>query len=138
MADDDVTVVLDGEGAIVTTGSGALLALELTTIENSGLISSPDEDSNPPAFGIPLLGTSTPQVLEISRGSSKKRSPESVCYTEPLHSRGQGSSVSVGNNGRKTGRGCSSAYRRKCERSMSANRSREIASNRAMTRCPCP
>ncbi len=41
MADDDVTVVLDGEGAIVTTGSGALLAP----------ISSPAASGGDPARG---------------------------------------------------------------------------------------
>ena len=84
MADDDVTVVLDGEGAIVTTGSGALLALELTTIENSGLISSPDEDSNPPAFGIPLLGTTAFQSVENTGGSSSRRSSQRVFYGSML------------------------------------------------------
>ncbi|VWX49026.1 hypothetical protein NOVOSPHI9U_20200 [Novosphingobium sp. 9U] len=36
----------------------------------------------------PLLGTSTSQVLEISGGSSKKRSPESICYPKLLPENG--------------------------------------------------
>ena len=46
----------------------------------------------------PLLGTSTSQVLEISRGSSKKRSPESICYPKLLRENGPSS----GRKSRKT------------------------------------
>jgi hypothetical protein len=100
MADDAVTVGSDGQGSLRTIGDKAqygladdrekpsqgtdgassLLGLEPATTENAGLISPMDENSNPQALGNPLLGTSTSQVLEISRGSSKN-GPQRACAT---------------------------------------------------------
>jgi len=78
MADDDVTVVLDSEGTIGTTGSMPLLALELTTIEKAGLISEIDEDSNLQALGNPLLGT----ICSPDQRSGASTNPQkSVVYT---------------------------------------------------------
>jgi len=81
----------DGRGR---DGSSVLLGLEPQTSlspENAGqnLSHFADLDSQP--CYAPLLGTSTSQVLEISRGSSKKRSPESICYPKLLRENGPSS-----------------------------------------------
>mgnify|MGYP001039952170 CR=1 FL=1 len=89
------------EGAGDDEGIGPLLGLELTSIENTGQKPAISEDSNRTHRRAPLLGTSTSQVLEIPRGSSKKRSPESICYPKLLRENGPSS----GRISRKTMRG---------------------------------
>jgi hypothetical protein len=82
-------------------GSGVLLGLEPQTslsLENAGQNLSHLADLDGQPCHAPLLGTSTSQVLEISRGSSKKRSPESICYTKLLRENGPSS----GRKSRKT------------------------------------
>lgn len=78
MADDEVTAG--------TIGSGALLALELTTIEKAGLISEIDEDSNHSPSLSPLLGTTAFQSVENTGGSSSRRSSQRVFYGSMLRS----------------------------------------------------
>jgi hypothetical protein len=73
MADDDVTAG--------TIGSGALLALEPSTIENSGLISKIDEDSNHSPSLSPLLGTSLSQDID-NTGDRRQDGPLSVSVTQ--------------------------------------------------------
>ena len=53
-----------------------------TEITGEKSVMSKDSNQNPRLA--PLLGTITSQVIEISRGSSERRSPESVCYEKLL------------------------------------------------------
>ena len=69
-----------------------------SAIEKAGQNSTLPGDLDHPPRHTPLLGTSTSQVLEISRGSSKKRSPESICYPKLLRENGPSS----GRKSRKT------------------------------------
>ncbi|WP_216365664.1 hypothetical protein, partial [Sphingobium sp. SA916] len=74
--------------------AGVLLGLELAPpldIEKTGQNRSDLSDLDGPPCYAPLLGTSTSQVLEISRGSPKKRSPESICYPKLLRENGPSS-----------------------------------------------
>ena len=87
-------------GASSGSGVGAmpLLGLEPSITEKAGQNPAIVGDIARLASGAPLLGTSTSQVLEISRGSSKKRSPESICYPKLLRENGPPS----GGKSRKT------------------------------------
>ena len=62
----------------------------------------PIKDSNRPRRD-PLLGTICSQSIENARGSSKRRSPESLCYTKLLHNSDPGS-ASIPQNSGKNGR----------------------------------
>ena len=70
-------------------GAVPLLGLTSTNTEEAGQNPTEPEDSNPPARLAPLLGTSTSQVPDISRGSSKN-GPQKVsatpnCYGKMAH-----------------------------------------------------
>ena len=84
----------------------------------------------------PSPGTTAFQHPEILAKSTHRGSGKRVCYSEVLHNGTAPSPVSIRKHGRNRGRGCRSGYRRKCDRSMSAKRSRTIASRRASTRNP--
>jgi len=81
----------DGQGR---DDAGVLLGLEPTrplSIEKAAQNPSDLTDLDSQLCYAPLLGTSTSQVLEISRGSSKERSPESICYPKLLLENGPSS-----------------------------------------------
>ena len=86
---------------------GPLPGLEPLGIEKAGHNSTANADLDHQPCYAPLPGTSTSQVIEISRGSSRKRSPESICYPKLLRENGPSS----GRKSRKTasveGRVCS-------------------------------
>ena len=83
---------------LAPSGAVPLLGLESITTEKTGFISVHIEDSNQSHCYAPLLGTTASQSIEISRGSSKKRSPESICYAKLLREDGPSS----GQKSRKT------------------------------------
>ena len=65
-------------------GSMPLLGLELATTENKRENDGLTEDSNQQAMLAPLLGTIVSDIAENARKSSSRRSPERVCYGNPL------------------------------------------------------
>lgn len=65
-------------------GSMPLLGLKPSIIEKAGENPVESEDSNRVDLLAPLLGTSFSQSIDNARGSSKRRSPESVCYDKLL------------------------------------------------------
>ena len=78
-----------------------LLGLEphpTSAIEKAGQNPTSPEDSHPQSRRTPLLGTSYSQSVENAGGSSKRRSPESVCYDKLLRENGSSS----GRKSRKT------------------------------------
>ena len=79
-------------------GSSALLGLEPSPTEKAGENPARPEDSNRVDLLAPLLGTTYSQGIENARGSSKERSPESVCYGKLLRESGPSS----GQKSRKT------------------------------------
>ncbi|MEA3263727.1 MAG: hypothetical protein U9R07_09620, partial [Pseudomonadota bacterium] len=84
-------------------GSGDLLALELTTVENSGQNPALDEDSNPPLAIFPLLGTIT---LKSLGKSSNRRSTQRVCNDLLLRFGAHSSGLTSGKTVRNGPRGC--------------------------------
>jgi hypothetical protein len=63
----------------------------IPTIEKAGDFQiEPNDDAGIPLRS-PLLGTSTSQGIENSRGSSERRSPESICYPKLLRENGPAS-----------------------------------------------
>lgn len=70
----------DGDDAV------PLLGLELSPTEKTEENSTQHADPDPSTCYAPLLGTISSHSVEIARGSFGERSPESVCYTERLHS----------------------------------------------------
>ena len=82
---------VDGQGR---NGSSVLLELEpqqTPIIEKSEQNPTALTDlDNQPCYA-PLLGTSYSQSTEITEGSSKRRSPESVCYNKLLRESGPSS-----------------------------------------------
>jgi len=77
--------------AEAVSGAGPLPGLEPLATEKAGHNHESNETVGQPTGLGPLPGTSTSQVLEISRGSSKKRSPESICYPKLLRENGPSS-----------------------------------------------
>lgn len=88
-----------------------LLGLELTNTENKQENVSQIEDSNQQAMLAPLLGTSYSQSIENARGSSERRSPESVCYGKLLQANAPSSSGKSRNSVVPDARGCYLAAR---------------------------
>jgi hypothetical protein len=76
----------------------------------------------------PSPGTTAFQHPEILAKSTHCGSGQRVCYGELLQDVTARSSISVRKHGRNRVHGCRSGYRRKCDRSISAKRSRMIAS----------
>jgi len=68
-----------------------LLALEPTCAGKPQENITTMEDSNRSPDSAPLLGTSYSQSIENARGSSERRSPESVCYDKLLRENDQSS-----------------------------------------------
>ena len=86
----------------------------------------------------PLLGTICSQSIDNAGGSSKGRSPESVCYTELLHSPGHQSSPNPRKTAVNRGEGCYLAFHARWEISTSRKVSWLTASASTATRCPLP
>jgi hypothetical protein len=78
--------------------TSSLLGLEPPAVEKAGQNPAQEIDADGQPRRAPLLGTSTSQGIENARGSSERRSPESVCYTELLREDG----LSSGKKSRKT------------------------------------
>lgn len=75
----------------VAGNASPLLALEPTGTKKTGENSNRHANLDGQPCYAPLLGTSTSQVLGIFRGSSRKRSPESICYPQLLRENGPSS-----------------------------------------------
>ena len=75
-------------------------------IEKAGLNPSDPAHSDDQPDHAPLPGTSTSQVIEISRGSSKKRSSEDICYPKLLREHGPSSGRKSPKTVREKGRVC--------------------------------
>ena len=83
--------------------AGALLGLELFTIENAGQNTVSDEESNPSSAIFPLLGTKSFKSLSKS---SKRRSTQRVCYDSLLRFGAHSSALNSGKTVKNSPRGC--------------------------------
>jgi hypothetical protein len=75
------------EPIIASEDAGPLLGLDPQpppTTEKAGQNTGGAADLDDQPCYAPLLGTSNSQSIENARGSSKKRSPESICYPKLL------------------------------------------------------
>ena len=100
---------------------GPLLGLELTNAENTGQISSFNEDSNHSARLAPLLGTKTSEIVENARRSSTRRSPKRVCYGKLLRETDLSSPRKPQKSVLDGSRGCYLARSARCRTSTSSN-----------------
>ncbi len=115
----------DDTGEMMVVDAGAsdavpLLAPTSSTPELAEIRPVPNEDSNRPRRS-PLLGTICSQSIENARGSSKTRSPESLCYTKLLHNSEPGPASipqNCGKNGRRSFRSPWASMRGEMRRSF--------------------
>ena len=123
------------------SGSGALLGLEPSSppaIEKAGQNLTRPADLDHLPRHTPLLGTICSQRIDNAGGSSKRRSPESVCYTELLHNPGLQSPPNPRKSAVNGREGCYLAFHARWEISTSRKESWVTASASTPTRCPLP
>lgn len=123
------------------SGSGVLLGLEPPSppdIEKAGQNLTRPADLDHLPRHTPLLGTICSQSIDNAGGSSKRRSPESVCYTALLHSSGHQSSPNPRKTAANGREGCYLAFHARWEISTSRKVSWLTASASTATRCPLP
>ncbi|WP_433909531.1 hypothetical protein [Sphingomonas yabuuchiae] len=84
-------VASDDLATVNVDGSVPLLALKPADTEKAGENFPVEVEATRSPPLTPLLGTIASYSVEISRGSSKKRSPESICYPQLLRENGPSS-----------------------------------------------